>query len=105
MAQFDLYANPSKHQRADIPWVVDVQSDLLSSLPTRLLIPLAQRRHMPSTMPRALCPALEWAGDELVALAHMAAPFRLKDLGKPKGNLRVEAAALIGAINAVLSGL
>lgn len=41
MAQFDVYANPSKTQRGEIPWMVDIQSDILDKLPTRLVIPLA----------------------------------------------------------------
>lgn len=105
MAQFDIYSNPSKHQRADIPWIVDVQSDLLSALPTRLVIPLAFRKNMPPALPKALCPALQWNGDALVALPHMAAPFRTKDLGLSKGNVKSEASALIGAIDAVISGI
>lgn len=105
MAQFDVYPNPSKHQRADIPWIVDVQSDLLSGLPTRLVIPLALRTHMPADPPRALCPVLQWEGEVLVALPHMAAPFRTKDLGAPKGSMKSEASTLVGAIDAVLSGI
>jgi toxin CcdB len=105
MAQFDVYQNPSKHQRSDIPWIVDIQSDLLSSLPTRLVLPLALRKHMPSTFPRTLCPAVKWEGDLLVALPHLAAPFRTKDLGQSKGSLRSEASTLVGAVDAVISGI
>lgn len=105
MAQFDVYPNPSKHQRADIPWIVDVQSDLLSALPTRLVIPLAFRKNMPPALPKALCPALQWNGDALVALPHMAAPFRTKDLGLAQGNIKSEGSALVGAIDAVISGI
>lgn len=105
MAQFDVYANPSKHQRSDIPWIVDIQSDLLSALPTRLVMPLALRKTMPATVPKALCPPVLWGGEELVALAHLSAPFRAKDLGEVKGNLRLEASALVGAVDAVISGL
>ena len=105
MAQFDVYPNPSKSQRADIPWIVEVQSELLSALPTRLVVPLALRRNMPAAVPRALCPSIDWAEEELVALPHLAAPFRARDLGKAQGNLRMQAAALIGALDAVLSGI
>lgn len=105
MAQFDVYLNPSKHQRSDIPWIVDIQSDLLSGLPTRLVMPLALRKNMPASMPRALCPQVQWGGDALVALPHLAAPFRVKDLGTPKGNLRSHASDLVGALDAVISGL
>jgi len=105
MAQFDVYPNPSKHQRSDIPWIVDIQSDLLSSLSTRLVVPLALRKLMPSTLPRALCPPVQWDGDALVALPHLAAPFRAKDLGQARGSLRSEASGLVGAIVAVMSGI
>lgn len=105
MAQFDVYPNPSKNQRVDIPWIVDVQSDLLSALPTRLVVPLALRKNMPAAVPRALCPSVDWKDEELVALPHLAAPFRVKDLGKVQGNLRLQAAALVGALDAVLSGI
>lgn len=105
MAQFDVYPNPSKHQRSDIPWIVDVQSDLLAALPTRLVIPLALRKHMPPTLPRALCPPIQWGSDMLVALPHMAAPFRTRDLGPSKGNLRSEASTLVSSVDAVISGI
>ena len=105
MAQFDVHANPSKHQRSDIPWVVDIQSDLLSALSTRLVLPLATRKNLPTTMPRALCPEVQWAGEGLVALPHMAAPFRTKDLGPVQGSLRSEASALVAAVDAVISGI
>ena len=105
MAQFDVHPNPSKHQRSDIPWVVDVQSDLLSALSTRLVLPLASRKNMPAALPRALCPVVQWEGEALVALPHMAAPFRTKDLGPVQGTLRSEASALVAAIDAVISGI
>ncbi|WP_418132227.1 CcdB family protein (plasmid) [Variovorax sp. 375MFSha3.1] len=43
MAQFDVYANPSKAQRGEIPWMVDIQSKILDKLPTCLVMPLALR--------------------------------------------------------------
>jgi toxin CcdB len=39
--QFDVYPNPSPRMRAVYPYLVDVQSDLLSSLATRMVVPLA----------------------------------------------------------------
>jgi toxin CcdB len=105
LAQFDVYPNPSKAQRPDIPWMVDVQSDLLSGLPTRLVMPLALRKHMPGALPRALCPAVQWKGDAMVALPHLAAAFRVKDLGIASGSLRAHASALVGALDAVISGV
>ena len=105
MAQFDVYANPSKTQRGEIPWMVDIQSDILDKLPTRLVIPLALRAHMPAAMPRSLCPSIGWNGSTLVALPHLAAPFRVKDLGPVQGSLRPQASDFVAALDAVVSGI
>ena len=40
-----------------------------------------------------------------VALPHMAAPFRTKDLASPRGNLRSHANELMAAVDAVMSGI
>ena len=105
MAQFDVYANPSKTQRGEIPWMVDIQSDILDKLPTRLVIPLALRPNMPAAMPRSLCPIISWNGTTLVALPHLAAQFRVKDLGPVHGNLRPQASQFVDALDAVASGV
>jgi toxin CcdB len=39
--QFGIYENPSPRMRDVYPFVVDVQSNLLSALPTRMVVPLA----------------------------------------------------------------
>lgn len=41
MAQFDVYESASKYA----PFLVDVQSDILSELKTRVVIPLIPKRH------------------------------------------------------------
>lgn len=105
MAQFDIYANPVKSQRADIPWCVDIQSDLLATLPTRLVIPLTTRQHVPPASPRRLSPPLHWAGETYFALPQMTAPFRTKDLGAAQGNVRSASSELVSAIDAVISGV
>ncbi|MDP9606131.1 CcdB family protein [Variovorax sp. NFACC27] len=105
MAQFDVYANPSKTQRGEIPWMVDIQSEILDKLPTCLVMPLALRANMPAAMPRSLCPTIGWNGAMLVALPHLAAPFRVKDLDSVQGNLRSQASDFAAALDAVISGI
>ena len=41
MAHFDVFHNPDATTASVIPYVVDVQSELLAGLPTRAVIPLA----------------------------------------------------------------
>jgi toxin CcdB len=40
MAQFDVYENSNPETRESIPYVLDVQADLLDSLTTRVVVPL-----------------------------------------------------------------
>ena len=105
MAQFDVYANPDKVQRGAFPWCVDIQSNLLAPLPTRLVMPLTTKRCLPPKAPRRLCPAVQWDGETFFALPQMTAPFRVKDLGTAKGNVRMASNDLVAAIDAVISGV
>jgi len=41
----------------------------------------------------------------LMALPHLAAPFRVNDLGSVRGNLRSQANDFVGALDAVISGI
>jgi toxin CcdB len=40
MAQFDVYANPNAATKQTIPFLLDIQTDLLNNLLTRVVIPL-----------------------------------------------------------------
>jgi len=40
MDQFDVYTNPNPETKRAIPYLLDVQSDLLKNLKTRVVIPL-----------------------------------------------------------------
>ncbi|HFD7850827.1 CcdB family protein [Klebsiella sp. K794] len=42
MSQFTLYRNPDEATATTYPFFVDVQSDLLENLNTRLVIPLTR---------------------------------------------------------------
>lgn len=40
MAQFDVYQNRNPRTQNEIPYLLDVQADLLASLATRVVVPL-----------------------------------------------------------------
>jgi len=46
MARFDVYANPGSHANTT-PYLLDVQSDLLDGLDSRMVIPLRSLEHFP----------------------------------------------------------
>ena len=44
MAQFDVYVNQSSHSKAHYPYLVDIQSAVLTDLVTRIVIPFQGTR-------------------------------------------------------------
>lgn len=104
MAQYDVFANPSRSAADGIPYVVVVQSDLLDALATRLTLPLAVV-DVAAKVPTALCPVIVVNGQRLHALAHYAASLPAKALRRPVDNVASQASALMSALDAVLSGI
>lgn len=64
MARFDVYANPGS-QAATTPYLLDVQSDLLDGLDSRIVIPLRSLKHFPPVkLSTRLTPVLTIAGQD-----------------------------------------
>lgn len=104
MAQYDVYPNPSHSAQQGIPMVVVVQNDLLESLSTRLVIPLATPEFSGPT-PEKLCPLITVQGQRLRALAHFAAPLPARQLKNRIDNVALQANVLVAAFDVVLSGV
>ena len=104
MAQYDVYANPSRSGADGIPYVVVIQSYLLNALATRMTMPLAAF-DTATKVPTPLCPVIIVKGKRLHALAHYAAPLPAKALRRPIDNVVAQASALVSAMDTVLSGI
>jgi len=105
MAQYDIYPNPSPRSRDEVPYLVDVQSDLLADLRTRLVMPLAHTGAQFTQAPRRLSPTFIVEGQVLALQPHLAAGVEARVLKKPVGSLATRAADLRDAMDAVLSGV
>jgi toxin CcdB len=105
MAQFDVYPNPNPAYRSTWPWVVDVQHETLSSLQTRLTIPLAQANPANQGLPKRLFPRLEFQGASYTLLAQVAAPVHISRLKSPQGTLRERSAEIQASLDAVMAGV
>ena len=82
MARFDVYRNTGAHADAT-PYLLDVQSDLLQGLQTRIVVPLRRRDHFPGVgLPANLAPTFEIEGIEcILEIPKLAAvPMRLLKL-------------------------
>ena len=103
--QYDVYPNPSPRMRDVYPYVMDVQSDLLKALATRMVVPLALTSLPASSLPQRLCPLVQVKGQSLMLVPFEAAPLDKRHLKSKVTSLRERADDIIAAMDAVLSGV
>ncbi len=103
--QFNVYRNPSPRMREQYPFVVDIQSDLLGSLATRMVVPLAITQLASSDVPRSLCPVFQVQGLHLMLLPFEAAPLPKTLLKTDVQSLKRYAGEIVAAMDAVMSGV
>lgn len=103
--QFDVYRNPSPRMRDQYPFVVDIQSDLLGSLATRMVVPLAVTQLASSDVPRSLCPVFQVQGLQLMLLPFEAAPIPKRLLKTEVHSLKRFSSDIVAAMDAVMSGV
>ncbi|URW75739.1 CcdB family protein [Sphingomonas donggukensis] len=97
MAQFDV------HRLRDGAMVVDVQSDLLSTLTSRLVIPLVPPGEDAQAMDR-LHPVVEVLGKPYLVATHLAGAVARRDLGPLQASLSDEDFAIKSALDFLISG-
>lgn len=104
MAQFDVHTNPRPASRAAIPYVLDVQNELLAALGTRVVVPLIRRDRF-GTPARKLNPVFAVNGDTVVMSTAELAGIRRSELGPPVASLAMERPAIVAALDLLISGL
>ena len=103
--QFDVYANPSPRMRDVYPYVVDVQSGLLSALATRMVVPLSVTNLAAKDLPSRLCPVFMVNDKSWMLVPFEAAPLDKRLLKAEIASIRDHADEIIAAMDAVLSGI
>lgn len=105
MAQFDVYRNANPASRARVPYLLDVQSDLLEPLATRIVVPLCRPELLSGKPAERLNPAFEVEGRKLLMLTPEIAGVSRKALGERVANLAAERAAIVGALDLAFTGI
>ena len=68
MAQFDVYVKPSNATRRRFPYLLDIQSEYLDELATRIIIPLADATLFKSSAMKILTPEVTFSDEQLLVL-------------------------------------
>ena len=105
MPQYQVYVNPSPRSRDSVPYVVDIQSALLDTLPTRLTMPLSRIGVDQAGMSRRLIPHFVIEGERLALLPHAAAGIDARLLRKSVASLAQHVDEIRDALDAVVSGI
>jgi toxin CcdB len=105
MAQFDVYRNANPATRARIPYLLDVQSDLLEPLATRAVVPLCNPELLKSKLAERLNPVFEIENHKMAMLTPELAGVSRKALGERIGNLSEERHLIIAALDLLFTGV
>jgi len=76
MAGCSIHENPNPRTRAAVPFLLDVQSEALSVLGSRLVVPLYRQEATGGAPITRLCPVVSFQGQALVALVEASASVR-----------------------------
>ncbi|MBI3777254.1 MAG: CcdB family protein [Gammaproteobacteria bacterium] len=105
MPQFTVYRNKNPQTRSSIPFLLDVQSDLLSELNTRVVVPMYLHKTLKTASMTRLTPEVTFAGKKLVLMTPQLAGIAVKDLGDATGNLGQNRDSIIGALDLLFTGV
>jgi toxin CcdB len=104
VAQFSVYRNKNPRTKATFPFLVDVQSDLLEPLGTRVVVPLTKAPGLTKKPVSHLTPEISFSGDRYLLMTPQLAGVTLTDLGTVAGTLVEARQAILAAVDFLLTG-
>jgi toxin CcdB len=104
MAQFDVYLNPNAATRKLIPYLLDVQADLLDTLATRVVVPLILAEEM-GLAAKHLNPQFKIKGVAVVMSTAELAGVANRSLGDKVATLESKRNEIIAALDLLFTGI
>ena len=104
MGQFSVHANPDPGSRAEIPFLLDGQAEVVDALATRVVVPLYRLEGARSRVMTRLTPVLSFQGEALVAMVPELAGLPRRRLGPELGDLVQARVELLGALDLLVTG-
>ena len=104
MAQFDVYRNPNLDTCTVIPYLLDVQADLLDMLATRVVVPLVLATEMGAAA-KVLNPQFTVNGTVVAMSTAELAGIAQRALGDKVTSLQSQRAEIIAALDLLFTGI
>ena len=105
MAQFSVHRNADATTAEKYPLFIDIQDDLLSSLATRIVIPLTRPGSQSYDILWTLVPELTIDGERYVLLAPQLTHLKAIELGPAVAKLGHERHTVLAAVEMLFRGL
>jgi toxin CcdB len=102
--QFTVFRNADEHTRAAVPFLLDVQSDLVAKADTCVVVPLITLARAGAVAER-LMPVFELDGERWVMDTLQLAGVPRRTLGAAVADLSRERARILAALDMLISGI
>lgn len=105
MPQFTVYKNKNPATKARVPYLLDMQSNLLSELDTRVVIPLYVSAALKGRALTTLTPTVEIEGQEHILMTPQLAGISVKELGAEVAELTLIRDVIIASLDFLITGI
>jgi toxin CcdB len=105
MSQYHVYENMNEKSKKLYPYLVDVQSTLLSDIKTRMVIPLMHKDKIGKGIIRNLNPIITIKKKDYVLLTQQMAGIPKSQLGSSVCDCLVERHDILSAIDFLITGI
>jgi toxin CcdB len=103
MAQFDVYENMNQDTRETFPYLLDIQADVLSDLPTRVVVPLVVSSVFKKAIP-ILTPQFIIIETEVRMVTPQLVGVQLHLLGSRICSIKERRTEIIAALDLLITG-
>ena len=105
MPQFSVYKNKNPKTRNSYPYLVDIQSDLLSDVGTRVVVPLVKRTAATKKPIKNLMPVVRVDGQDFIMMVPQLAAIATGDLGALVGSAAQHRNEVVAAVDFLITGI
>jgi toxin CcdB len=103
MAQFDVFENPNKDTNQAVPYLLDVQADLLDTLSTRVVVPLVAASAMGKAV-KHLNPEFTIRNTTVFMSTAELAGVPVSSMGETVNSLKDQRHEIIAALDFLFAG-
>ena len=105
MPQFAVYKNKNAATRTRFPFLLDIQSDLLDPLATRVVVPLEPAGAAGSRSMQPLTPAIRVAGKNYLMITPQLAGVTARELGPVVADASADRSTIVAALDFLICGV